>query len=159
MNVQPDSSMPAYKITKIEFDLDDALETDFVDRQGKVITKDQLQQSLQKVVLNEIFVVDEEDEVVDFISDKYGWCVLSSNVEKVPYAEYTVYGLSWGESNDVYGRGKIALNNRSELAIIRAIKKEIGWTNKRCRKEDYSDSIELFPSGLLQKCVIDFIYH
>jgi hypothetical protein len=150
--------MTAYKVTEIVFDLDDSMETDFLGENGEVITEDQLQKSLQDKVIGEIFVADEDDEIVDMISDKYGWCVLSSKVEQVPSVEYTIYGLFGGETNDLYRRGEIPiLGKTTELAIVRAIKNAIGWNGLRCRKEDYGDSIRLYPSGLLQCCDIEAV--
>ena len=150
--------MPAYKVLSVVFDLEDSLESDFVDDNGNIITEESLQKSLQQKVIGEVFVVDEynDEDFVDKISDKYGWCVLSSTVEQIPSAEYIIYGLFGGETNDVYKKGEIPIIGKTtDLAVIRAIKKEIGWNNIRCRTENYGTFLELYPSGLLQKCYIE----
>ena len=48
------------------------------------------------------------------------------------------------------------LEDKSDLAIVRAVKKEIGWNGYRCKKENYDDMIRLTPYGLLQTCFIEF---
>jgi carbamoylphosphate synthase large subunit len=147
--------MAAYKVLSVVFDLEDSLESDFVDDNGDIITEDSLQKSLQQKVIGEVFVVDEDEDVVDKISDKYGWCVSSSTVEQIPSAEYHIYGMSNGESNDRYRTGEIPIIGKTtDLAVIRAIKKEIGWNNIRCRTENHGTFLEIYPSGLLQKCYI-----
>mgnify|MGYP007089351259 CR=1 FL=1 len=46
----------------------------------------------------------------------------------------------------------------SDLAAVRAVKKEIGWTGRRCKVSNYGDLIEIRPQGLLQVCFITFHY-
>ena len=48
------------------------------------------------------------------------------------------------------------LEDKSDLAIVRAVKKEIGWNGIRCKVENYGDMIRLNPQGLLQTCFIEF---
>lgn len=145
--------MAAYKIKSVIFDLSDMED---MDDDGNYITEEQLQESLQDKVIGQVFIVDDSDDVADAISDEYGWCVLSTSAEQIPTAEYTIYGLSNGETNDTYKRGEIPiLGKTTDLSIIRAIKKEIGWNGLRCRTENHGTFLELYPSGLLQKCYIE----
>lgn len=44
--------------------------------------------------------------------------------------------------------------NYSDLAAVRRVKKDAGWENVRCKREDYSDMIVLRPSG---QCAVMFI--
>lgn len=48
------------------------------------------------------------------------------------------------------------LEDKSDLAIVRAVKKEIGWNGVRCKVENYGGMIRLTPYGLLQTCFIVF---
>jgi hypothetical protein len=59
------------KVTKIEFDLSDDC--------GEYIDTEMLQEQLQNVYIGQFWDVNEEDELVDLISDKSGWCVRSIN--------------------------------------------------------------------------------
>ena len=145
--------MPAFKIKSVQFDLSDMED---MDDDGYNITEEQLQESLQDKAIGEIIIVDDCDDVADAISDEYGWSVSSSTVEQIPSAEYIIYGLFGGETNDVYKKGEIPIIGKTtDLAVIRAIKKEIGWNNIRCRTENHGTFLELYPSGLLQKCYIE----
>jgi hypothetical protein len=63
------------EITDIEFDLTDDC--------GEYIDTEMLQDLLQKAYIGQIHDVNEEDELVDLISDKSGWCVSSINYEEV----------------------------------------------------------------------------
>ena len=72
------------------------------------------------------------------------------------------------ELTDTYGgdanyswvqRGRIDLNeNASELSIVKSAKAEAGLTNIRCRKENYGDTIALYPYGLCMVLFINFEY-
>jgi len=59
------------QITDIEFDLSDDC--------GEYIDTELLQDQLQNVYIGQFWDVNEEDELVDLISDKSGWCVRSIN--------------------------------------------------------------------------------
>ena len=59
------------QITDIEFDLTDDC--------GEYIDTELLQDQLQNVYIGQFWDVNEEDELVDLISDKSGWCVRSIN--------------------------------------------------------------------------------
>ena len=63
------------QITDIEFDLTDDLNLDS-DTQH-------LQERLQNVYIGQFWNVNEEDELVDLISDKSGWCVNSINYKEI----------------------------------------------------------------------------
>jgi hypothetical protein len=63
------------QITGIEFDLTDDC--------GEYIDTEMLQEQLQRVYIGQFWDVTEEDELVDMISDKSGWCVSSINYEEV----------------------------------------------------------------------------
>ena len=63
------------KITGIEFDLTDDC--------GEYIDTEMLQDQLQRSYIGQIHDVIEEDELVDVISDRTGWCVSSINYEEV----------------------------------------------------------------------------
>jgi hypothetical protein len=55
------------QILNIEFDLTDDC--------GEYIDTEMLQEQLQRVFKGQFWDVNEEDELVDLISDKSGWCV------------------------------------------------------------------------------------
>ena len=63
------------KITGIEFDLTEDV--------GEYIDTEMLQDQLQRSYIGQIHDVIEEDELVDVISDRTGWCVSSINYEEV----------------------------------------------------------------------------
>lgn len=48
------------------------------------------------------------------------------------------------------------LENKSDLAIVKAVKKQIGWSNIRCRVERYGDLIRLSPFKDAVTCFITF---
>jgi hypothetical protein len=74
----------------------------------------------------------------------------------MPSVYVTLYGLFGGETNDVYGRYTIPITGKlTNLAIVRKVKSELGWSGIRCATLDYGDSIELEPRGILQKAVIE----
>lgn len=73
--------------------------------------------------------------------------------------QYEVTDTFCGEPNYAWvKRGEIEKGTKefSDLAAIRAVKKEIGWNGLRCKVTDYGDMIEIRPHGLLQVCFIDF---
>lgn len=75
--------------------------------------------------------------------------------------QYEVTDTYGGEANYSWvERGKIECGNKefSNLAAVRRVKKEIGWNGRKCRVENYGDSITLRPYGLLQVCFINFHY-
>jgi hypothetical protein len=63
------------QITGIEFDLTEDV--------GEYIDTEMLQDQLQRAYIGQIHDVIEEDELVDVISDRTGWCVSSINYEEV----------------------------------------------------------------------------
>ena len=44
----------------------------------------------------------------------------------------------------------------SDYAIVRRVKKEIGWSGSRCVTTNYGDTIELRPMGVCQVCYVTF---
>lgn len=143
--------MPAYKITKVQWDLS-------VDNEDEALTKQEIA-DLSGGVYKKIFVVDDEEDLVDSVSDFMGWCILNIEYEQVPSVEVTVYGLFCGETNTTDKRVEIPiLGKKTDLAIVRAVKSELGWNNIRCIKSDYGDSIRLEPSGILQCADIEVVY-
>ena len=65
------------QITDIEFDLSDDC--------GEYIDTELLQDQLQNVYIGQFWDVNEEDELVDLISDKSGWCVNSINYKQIKW--------------------------------------------------------------------------
>ena len=63
------------QITDIEFDLTDDC--------GEYIDTELLQDRLQSVYIGQFWDVTEEDELVDLISDKSGWCVNSIQYKEI----------------------------------------------------------------------------
>ena len=63
------------QITDIEFDLSDDC--------GEYIDTEMLQDRLQNVYIGQFWDVTEEDELVDLISDKSGWCVNSIQYKEI----------------------------------------------------------------------------
>lgn len=63
------------QITDIEFDLTDDC--------GEYIDTEMLQEQLQRVYKGQFWDVNEEDELVDLISDKSGWCVNSIQYKEI----------------------------------------------------------------------------
>jgi hypothetical protein len=142
--------MPAYKITDLHLDAD--LSEYKGAEYSSVIEK-------WWGTIDKIFIVDDEEELVDAVSDHTGFCVNSIKYEQVSSVEVTVYGLFCGETNTIDKRVEIPiLGKKSDLAIIRAVKSELGWNNIRCIKHEYGDSIRLEPSGVLQFADIEVVY-
>jgi len=48
------------------------------------------------------------------------------------------------------------IEGQSDLALIRRIKKVIGWTGAKCKKNVFGDMIELRPVGICIVCFITF---
>lgn len=48
------------------------------------------------------------------------------------------------------------LEGKSDLAIVRRVKREIGWSGHPCRTEQLGDGIRITPRGICQVCFIDF---
>ena len=63
------------QITDIEFDLTDDC--------GEYIDTELLQDQLQNVYIGQIHDVIEEDELVEVISDRTGWCVNSIQYKEI----------------------------------------------------------------------------
>ena len=63
------------QITDIEFDLTDDC--------GEYIDTEMLQERLQNVYIGQIHDVIEEDELVEVISDRTGWCVNSIQYKEI----------------------------------------------------------------------------
>jgi hypothetical protein len=142
--------MPAFKIVSVSFDLSGE------DFSGNGITESEYQKSLQKSVIGNTFVVDDEDEVAAAITDYSGFFVNSSNIERVPSVEVTLYSLFCGETNDTLKHFTIPITGKmTNLAIIRKVKDELGWSGVRCHKFDGGHYLELEPVGILQKAYIE----
>lgn len=45
---------------------------------------------------------------------------------------------------------------KSRLAIVRAVKKMVGWNGLRCAVTDYGDGLEIRPQGMCQICFVSF---
>jgi hypothetical protein len=143
--------MPAYKITKVELDFS-------TDCEDEELTQEETT-DYNKRFSNKVFIVDSEDDIVEAVTDYTNYCVDSISYEQVPSVEVTVYGLFGGEVNTTDRRFEVPiLGKKTDLAIIRAVKYELGWTNIRCIKQEYGDSIRLEPRGILQCADIETVY-
>jgi hypothetical protein len=145
--------MPAYKITKVELDPDiTTLEDD---------DYDELMTELDNII-KRILIVDSEEELWNAVADSVAYesyDILSMSYEQVPSVEVTVYGLFGGETNTTDKKFEVPiLGKKTDLAIIRAVKSELGWNNIRCIKQEYGDSIRLEPRGILQCADIETVY-
>ncbi len=71
---------------------------------------------------------------------------------------YEITDTYGGEANYSWvKRGKIPCKpgeDYSDLAAVRRVKKDAGWENLRCKREDYGDMIVLRPVG---QCIVMFI--
>ena len=71
---------------------------------------------------------------------------------------YEITDTFGGEANYArVKRGKIQCKpgeDYSNLAAVRRVKKDAGWENLRCKREDYGDMIVLRPVG---QCIVMFI--
>lgn len=65
-----------YKITQIEFDFDD----DY-DEEGEI--SDELKEEIYDDVMFRIWEVEEEEELVDEITNHSGWCVKAIDYQEV----------------------------------------------------------------------------
>lgn len=74
---------------------------------------------------------------------------------KVNYEHTDTFG---GEANYSWvNRGTIELpDNASDVATVRAVKRELGMTGARCTKSSYGDLIELRPRGVCHVVFISF---
>ena len=76
---------------------------------------------------------------------------------------YEVTDTFCGEANYSWvKRGKIenALGEDfSPRAVVRRVKKSIGWSNIHCNVTNYGDDIEIRPVGINQVCFISFHSH
>lgn len=82
----------------------------------------------------------------------------------------TTININW-EITDTFGgeanycwvqRGTIAGDpkmNMSDLAIVRRVKKLIGWNGVKCRVDYFGDNIAIYPAGMCQVCFISFYAH
>lgn len=73
--------------------------------------------------------------------------------------QYELTDTFGGEANYSWvKRGKIPKGNKafSNLAAVRAVKKEIGWNGLRSKTYEYGDYITIIPQGICQICYIDF---
>lgn len=63
-----------------------------------------------------------------------------------------------GEANYCWvKRGTIeTTDDISNLAIMRRIKKEIGWNGYRCEVDNFGDMLAIRPAGICQVCFITF---
>ncbi len=71
---------------------------------------------------------------------------------------YEITDTYGGEANYSWvKRGTIECkpgDDYSDLAAVRRVKKDAGWENVRCKREDYGDMIVLRPVG---QCIVMFI--
>lgn len=65
-----------YKITQIEFDFDD-------DYDGEGEISDELKEEIYDDVMFRIWEVENEEELVDEITDYSGWCIKSIDYQEV----------------------------------------------------------------------------
>ena len=143
--------MPAYKITALDLDFTSDFEYDD-------LTKDEMD-TITNRFIGKVFIVDYEDELTDAVSDATNYAINNIDYEQVPSVEVTVYGLFCGETKTVDKRFEVPiLGKKSDLAIIRAVKSELGWNNIRCHKVDYGGFTSLEPSGILQCAEIEVVY-
>lgn len=59
--------MTLYRISEIEFDFTDDLDDEALDVES--------QDEIYDEVLNSLYEADDEDELVDLLTDSYGWCI------------------------------------------------------------------------------------
>ena len=74
--------------------------------------------------------------------------------QTIRYEKTDTFG---GEANYSWvTKGEIDIpTDLSDLALVRRIKREIGWTGLRCRRQNLGEIIELRPYGLCQVCFIN----
>lgn len=56
-----------FQVTEIEFDFTDDLDEEALDQES--------QDEIYDEVLNSLYEADDEDDLVDLITDSYGWCI------------------------------------------------------------------------------------
>lgn len=63
-----------------------------------------------------------------------------------------------GEANYSWvRRGEVEISEgTSDLTLVRRVKKALGLEGVRCRREEFGDTIALYPSG---SCTVVFVYH
>lgn len=72
---------------------------------------------------------------------------------------WTLYEISYGETNDVIARGELNLKEGwTELSAVRQAKAEAGISGLKCERQDVGTYLELKPYGLMSKLVIDWNY-
>ena len=69
---------------------------------------------------------------------------------------YTLTDTFCGEANYAWVRkGEVELpEGASDLALVRKVKRELGMEGVRCRKEEWGETLALYPFG---QCVVVFI--
>jgi hypothetical protein len=142
--------MPAFKVTSLKLDVYSSSDEDLTPDESR---------TLHRKVCGKVFIVDSEDDIVEAVTDYSDYCVERISYEQVPSVEVTVYGLFGGEVNTTDKRFEVPiLGKKTDLAIIRAVKYELGWNNIPCNKQDYGDYIRLEPRGRLQCADIETVY-
>lgn len=76
------------------------------------------------------------------------------STELIVYVEVTdtfagEANYSWAKHHEVRG-----LENKSDLAIVRHVKRLIGWNGHRCDTDTSGDQITIRPRGMNQVCFI-----
>lgn len=62
-----------------------------------------------------------------------------------------------GESNYSWVRRyTVTPRTDSDLALIRAVKRILGWSGHPCRVERYGDSFAIYPRGVCQVAFVDW---
>ena len=62
-----------------------------------------------------------------------------------------------GESNYSWVRRHNGESGKdSDLSVIRAAKKILGWQGIKCRVDNYGDNLAIYPAGICQVAFIDF---
>jgi hypothetical protein len=137
--------MATFKIKSVRFDVDDLSEKEL--------------NELIENSLGEIYVVDDEEDLVDAVSDHTGFCISQIDYEQIPSVDVRVYGLYCGETNTTEKSFELPIfGKKTDLAVVRAVKSALGWNGIHCKKQEDGDTIRLDPSGLLQCAVIEVIY-
>lgn len=73
---------------------------------------------------------------------------------KIQFEHTDTFG---GEANYSWcNRGTIEVSdNASDLSIVRAVKRELGFTGVKCDREEYGETIVLRPRGICHVIFID----
>jgi hypothetical protein len=71
---------------------------------------------------------------------------------------YEITDTFSGEANYSWvKRGSIVANSSvSDLAIVRRVKKAIGWNGLKCHTENHGDMIALYPRNMAMVCFITY---